>query len=350
MRIVYGVHGEGMGHWTRSKVVIDHLLKKHEVRIFASSRAYEFLFSIYGKSVEEVPKIGLVYSEGRVHLTKTFLAYIRNRKNHIHAYNKMQRILAEYKPHVIITDFEVISAHVAQLLKIPLISVDNLHMLTKSRIDYSYKYLIDKIMAGIVLSFFVRNAYHYVIVSFFKAETKARNVTIVQSAIRDELRKLSPTRGKHFLVYQTSHDYRALIPVLKQFSSIPFIIYQKDKSHKDGNITYKPLHGIRFLKDLATCRGVITNGGFTLISESIYLRKPIFSLPLFHQFEQILNAKYLELLGYGMSASSFSVFTFQQFLEKLPYYERRLRMYHHDNNKHLHQTIDNLLMGIWRNT
>ena len=31
MKILYGVPSEGMGHATRSKVIITHLLKRHEV-------------------------------------------------------------------------------------------------------------------------------------------------------------------------------------------------------------------------------------------------------------------------------------------------------------------------------
>ena len=44
MRILYGVVGEGMGHATRSRVVIEHLLAAgHHVGVVASDRAFPFL-------------------------------------------------------------------------------------------------------------------------------------------------------------------------------------------------------------------------------------------------------------------------------------------------------------------
>ena len=43
MRILYGVNGEGMGHATRSRVVIDSLIESHDVRVVSSGNAYKFL-------------------------------------------------------------------------------------------------------------------------------------------------------------------------------------------------------------------------------------------------------------------------------------------------------------------
>ena len=51
MKILYGVPGEGMGHATRSKVIIAHLLQNHDVQVLSSSRAYKFLNESFGKDV-----------------------------------------------------------------------------------------------------------------------------------------------------------------------------------------------------------------------------------------------------------------------------------------------------------
>ena len=42
LRIPYGVNGEGTGH-TRSEVVIESLLARHDVRVMASGTAFRFL-------------------------------------------------------------------------------------------------------------------------------------------------------------------------------------------------------------------------------------------------------------------------------------------------------------------
>ena len=57
---------------------------------------------------------------------------------------------------------------------------------------------------------------------------------------------------------------------------------------------------------LKQTKAIITNGGFTVISEALYLKKPIFSIPIKNQFEQALNAKFVEKLGAGVYKTSCS--------------------------------------------
>ena len=57
-----------------------------------------------------------------------------------------------------------------------------------------------------------------------------------------------------------------------------------------------------FIDDLRTARGVIASGGFTLMGEAVYLRRPMLAMPIGGQFEQVLNARYLEAEGYGLGA------------------------------------------------
>ena len=70
----------------------------------------------------------------------------------------------------------------------------------------------------------------------------------------------------------------------------------------DGNLEYRPRSGDGFVEDLRTARGVVTGGGFSLLSEAVYLGKPVLSIPLRGQFEQLMNARYLERDGYGLCA------------------------------------------------
>ena len=54
-----------------------------------------------------------------------------------------------------------------------------------------------------------------------------------------------------------------------------------------------------FLHDLAGCKAIIANAGFSLVSEALYLGKPYLAVPVQHQFEQIFNAYFLDKEGYG---------------------------------------------------
>ena len=67
----------------------------------------------------------------------------------------------------------------------------------------------------------------------------------------------------------------------------------------DGALVFRPFSETVFLDDLRSARAVIAGGGFSLLSECVYLHKPVLSIPVEGQFEQVLNARYLEKLGYG---------------------------------------------------
>ncbi len=59
------------------------------------------------------------------------------------------------------------------------------------------------------------------------------------------------------------------------------------------------------------------------------------SVPLVGQFEQALNANYLQKLGYGERAQHISAQRVQQFLESAPEYEKNLAGFEHDRNEGL---------------
>ena len=57
-----------------------------------------------------------------------------------------------------------------------------------------------------------------------------------------------------------------------------------------------------FLRLLSSCSYVIQGGSHTLMTEALYLGKPIFTIPLKAMVEQRFNALYIDRLKYGMQA------------------------------------------------
>ena len=73
MNILYGVPGEGMGHATRSKVVIDYLLQNHNVEVVSSSRAFQFLNKNFPNRVHKIEGMHFAFKGSEVSKTGTFL-------------------------------------------------------------------------------------------------------------------------------------------------------------------------------------------------------------------------------------------------------------------------------------
>ena len=111
-------------------------------------------------------------------------------------------------------------------------------------------------------------------------------------------------RGDHLLVYSGGSD--ALIDALRELrhalSRLRHARRPARSARRDGAIEFRPRSVDGFLEDLVTARGVITGGGFSLLSEAVYLGKPVLSVPLRGQFEQLMNARYLEREGFGLCA------------------------------------------------
>ena len=132
--------------------------------------------------------------------------------------------------------------------------------------------------------------------------------------------KLKPEIKDHVIVYQTSNSNYKLMERLKKIDE-NFIVYGFNKDEVDENLTYRSFNEDIFYDDLRTAKAVITNGGFTLISEAIYLKKPIYSMPALGNFEQILNGFYVDKLGYGEYHEDMESKNIKSFLSNLDKYQ-----------------------------
>ena len=331
-RIFYCVCGEGMGHAIRSGVIIDRIKEKYDVYIFSHDRAYEYL----NKKFDNVYKIGgfnTVYINNKVNNTKTLInALKRNPTNIKVGYQKLYKKARALSPDIIVTDFEMYATMVSKLLQIPLISLDNIHMITQAKIDYPPHHQTEMLKAkGVIKSYVVRPKFHIMTSFFFPKVRSRKNAVIYPPVIREEIYKLKPTTEDHIIVYQTSKESVNLVKRLKALDE-NFIVYGFNKSETDENLTYKLFNEDEFYEDLASAKAVVCNGGFTFISEAITLKKPIYSVPAIGNFEQTLNGYSVQKLGYGEYHENMSPKKLERFLKRLDKYQNKLNNVKRYNN------------------
>lgn len=331
--VFYCVCGEGMGHAIRSGVIIDRIKDKYDVYIFSSDRAYEYLNSKFD-NVYKIGGFNTVYINNKVNNLQTLANAIkRNPTNMKIGYENLYKKAREIRPDVIVTDFEIYATMVSKLLQIPLISLDNIHMITQTKIHYPEHKRIEMLKAkGVIKTYVVKPKFH-ILTSFFYPKIRAKkNAIIYPPVIREDILKLEPTNGDHVIVYQTSRESVKLVRKLKALKDEKFIVYGFNKDEVDGNLTYKKFNEDVFYDDLASAKAVISNGGFTFISEAISLKKPIYSVPALGNFEQTLNGYYVERLGYGEYHEVMNAQRVKNFLERLPKYKKRLSTVKKTNN------------------
>jgi uncharacterized protein (TIGR00661 family) len=94
---------------------------------------------------------------------------------------------------------------------------------------------------------------------------------------------------------------------------------------------------------LASCKAVMATAGFTLMTESFYLRKPYLALPMHGQFEQELNAFWMAKLNYEISLRRIRSEAVGNFLYRLPDFEENLNDYHAADNSAIKAMLTELL-------
>lgn len=331
--VFYCICGEGMGHAIRSSVIIDRIKEKYDIYIFSSDRAYNYLKSKFN-NVYEIGGFNTVYINNKVNNLKTLAnALKRNPTNIKVGYETLYRKARKLRPDVIVTDFEIYATTVSKLLNIPLISLDNIHMITQTKISYPANKRIEMIKAkGVIKTYVVKPKVH-ILTSFFYPPVRAKkNAVIYPPVIREDILKLKPSEGDHVIVYQTSKESVKLVRKLKSLKNEKFIVYGFNVNKTDQNLTFKEFNEDEFYEDLASAKAVICNGGFTFISEAISLKKPIYSVPAIGNFEQALNGYYVQRLGYGEYHEVMSAAKVKSFLEKIPIYKKNLAKVKKTNN------------------
>jgi uncharacterized protein (TIGR00661 family) len=350
MKILYGVVGEGMGHAMRSRVVLEHLVGLgHEIEIMASGRASDFL----GKQFEGTNRIHglhMIYEENRVRRGKTLwsnvLTGITGTPKNIQAYFQL---IAEFRPDLVISDFESWTYLYAKAHRLPIISIDNMQIINRCTHP-------PEVIAGDEADFRFTKAFvkgklpfcdHYLVTTFFRPEVRKDKTTLVPPILRPEILAVKPTRGDHLLVYQTGEGNEGLADILKQ-AGIECRVYGMRRSitedQVEDNLRYRPFSEKGFIDDLASARAVVAGGGFTLMGEAVYLHKPMLAIPLERQFEQVMNSRYLEREGYGRWTRKLDdPATLQSFLRDVPACEEKLSNYRQVGNDELFQNLDGLL-------
>jgi uncharacterized protein (TIGR00661 family) len=363
MRILYGVTGEGMGHATRSKVVCEHLVSEgHEVKIVVSGRAHGFLSKSF-PDVVEIKGLTIRYVDNAMDrdgsLARNLLAAPELLYENVNAY--FERVV-KFDPDCVITDFDSFAYLFGKRHGLPILSIDNQQVICRCKHDAFVKHgaKVDYQLTKAFVKAKLPGCDHYIITTFFFPPIRkkcADATTLVPPMLRRAVldAKKHARLGDHVLVYQTSASDKRLIPTLNKVPKERFIVYGLKRDghghhHEDieGNCTIKGFSEDGFVKDLASARAVVANGGLSLLGEAIYLGKPVYSVPVQHQFEQLMNARYLEELGYGLAADSIDADVLRLFLDENAKYAGRVARHTQNGNQLLYKTVDHVLHGFAR--
>ena len=301
MKILYGVQGTGNGHIARARIMAA-ALKRHrdiEVDFVFTGRAPDKYFDmeVFG-NYRTYQGLTFVTRHGKVDKFATF------RSNHLRRFACDVRQFDTSSYDLLVNDFEPVTAWAARRQKLPAISISH-----QAAFAYPVPKSGDNALDRLLLRFFapadVRLGVHWF----------HFNQPIVPPFISDK--PSADAMPSHVLVYLPFEEINDIQQMLEPLSNEHFVCYHPDVSAplNCGHISWFPPSKSGFQQALASCSGVIANGGFELSSEALHLGKKLLIKPLHGQFEQLSNVLTLSQLELCQTLFQLDTDTVEEWLD-----------------------------------
>ena len=138
----------------------------HRVHVASFDRGLRNLKNDF--DVTEIDGLRLTYVHNRVRYGKTVLRNLVHVPQVARTVRALERKAAGWDLDLVITDFEPISCHVGHKLRLPIVAIDNQHLLTDTEISYPREYRKEAAAAKLVTRLMTPRANAYLVISFFR--------------------------------------------------------------------------------------------------------------------------------------------------------------------------------------
>jgi uncharacterized protein (TIGR00661 family) len=330
MRIAYGIHGHGRGHATRAWAVLPELARQHEVQVFAGGDAFDTLSHAF--PVEPVPALSFAYQGGARSSWLTLKRNVPLVADLIGIGPATRRVvgrLREFAPDVVLCDCEPLTFRAARLLAIPRIAFDHFGVLVRCKVAMPWRDWAESLLDRAVYHLLFGGPERALVSSFFQAPTRSSGIRMVGTLLRAQARTLRPSDGGHLLVYFNKGAAQLTAPVMRALegAGVEVRLYGAGREGREGNLVFRAPGDLPFLRDLASCRAVLSTAGNQLVGEAMHLGKPLLVVPE-RTVEQRMNAAAIARLGIGewVAAERLTAECIRDFLENTARYSETARL------------------------
>jgi uncharacterized protein (TIGR00661 family) len=298
MNILYGISSNGQGHINRSRIFINELKKDgHDVHVVLSgAQPPEYAYKLAEKTWYKLGPRD-IYHNNRLSYARTIFDFTKHFTNYFRALKEVIELIEKNDYDAIFSDFEPFTSMAGKRTELPVIGITHQNSLFQSEDEEK----IGRMQDRLAMKFTIKNALphysHCFAIDYVHSIEQIDNLTLFPLIWKPELDDYKQKIGNRFLVYLPRYNKKIIEETLPQFPQEQFIIYGFNIDKKVKNITYKKTSRTAFLEDLASCKAVIANTGFSLTWEICLLDKLVWAIPVIKQYEQIRNAAKLEELG-----------------------------------------------------
>lgn len=333
--IIWGVCGIGHGHIFRQKPLIDHFAAAgHTITIFAYGESLShYRKSFAGNDNIHIAEVAVPFYIGNATGLdfEATAALPANQKDYVRINGAAMAAAHAHggKPTLVVSDYEPVSAQLAYAHGAPLVTIDQ-----------QSKYLtgaFPEALGGTTyadevarLGLFFPRAEQRLASTFFRVAHKAHathSVMLCPAVLGDAVTALhrAPGTAQSVLVYLTAQrpfdqSLDEITAILASQPDTQFHLFGKNLPFIDAPNVRSYQHGdSRFHSVLASCHGIISTAGHTLLSEAMHLGIPVYAMPL-PLYEQQMNAHVIAAHNFGVSHPVFDADVLRGFLANLPNY------------------------------
>lgn len=335
MKILVGVCGIGLGHAIREAILIEALLLRGaRVATLLGRQAAGYFRDKAPRDLPcfEVASPWITTNREGIDWTDTTerneADLCRLATSAHRAYAWTEKVL-DGPPDLCISDYEPSTAAYAYQHDCPLVTVDQQSKyLGYATMDIGRASRQEERSR---LKYFFPYAEARLAVSFFRVGNcpdPEFDVNLFPAPVRPQIasRGRAPGDPHRVVVYlspygPTAQTIAELTDVLAHFPTHTFALYDGLSRIEPGpaahNVEVKTVHGGTFIDDLVRSGAVVTTAGHTLISECLYLGRPVHAIPL-ATYDQRYCAAMIETLGVGTQAHRLERESLALFLERAP--------------------------------
>jgi uncharacterized protein (TIGR00661 family) len=311
MRIFYGVNGEGLGHTSRTLAVVDQL-PDCEVHIFTYGAAYRFLQAAGYPHLHPISGLTFSYRRQRVNylrsLSRAGAFCLGGLRENI---ERIQNAAVRLRPDVFVSDFEPSVARAARACRSRLVSVDNQHRFVHCRLSELPRSLQVYARGAAFATRLMVPFPDHVVISSFHTDAHAptsHRITLTGGMLRKTVES-TPVTNEGFLLAYVRPSISDI--VLRALADVDCQVRVYGAPHsevrrgleRDERFHFRQLSP-DFVHDLANCDRVIGSAGHQLICEARFFQKPLLTIPEPGQYEQYINAWYVQQNGLGMQCGA----------------------------------------------
>jgi len=232
-RIIYGVSGEGSGHSSRARQMLTHLLGGgHEIRVATYDRGFKSLSPDF--DVLEIEGLHIAAEENKVSVVETFMDNLSRLSSGIQSVRDLRVLFKEFEPHCVVTDFEPMTAYLAQHYELPLITLDNQHRMRYMEYPCPTSLRAEALVTETVIRAIVPRPDVSLVTTFYTGELKNERTFLFPPILRREVLDASPSDAGHVLVYCTQ-AFESILELLRQFPREIFRVYGFDRHAARGS-------------------------------------------------------------------------------------------------------------------